>query len=64
MKYRELIKQIEANGWYFDRMGKGDDMIYRHAKRPGAIVVAGGGKLNRDVPTGTQNAILRQAGLK
>ena len=64
MKYRELIKLIEAKGWFFERMGKGDHMIYRHANRPGTIVVAGGGKLNRDVPTGTQNAILRQAGLK
>jgi predicted RNA binding protein YcfA (HicA-like mRNA interferase family) len=53
-----------ANGWRFDRMGKGDHMIFRHATRTGPVVVAGGGKLNRDVPTGTQNAILRQAGLK
>jgi predicted RNA binding protein YcfA (HicA-like mRNA interferase family) len=44
-------------------MGKGDHMIYRHPARPGSIVVAGGGKMNRDVPTGL-NAILRQAGLK
>ena len=29
-----------------------------------SIVVAGGGKLNREVPKGTENAILRQAGLK
>ena len=64
MKYRELITLIEANGWYFHRMGKGDHLIYRHLNRPGSIVVAGGGKLNRDVPTGTENAILRQAGLK
>jgi predicted RNA binding protein YcfA (HicA-like mRNA interferase family) len=39
-------------------------MIYRHPTRPGSIVVAHGGKLSREVPTGTQNAILRQAGLK
>jgi predicted RNA binding protein YcfA (HicA-like mRNA interferase family) len=45
-------------------MGKGGHMIYRHAGRAGPIVVASGGKLNRDVPKGTQNAILRQAGLK
>ena len=64
MKYRELIAQIEAAGWRFHRMGKGDHMIYRHPARPGSIVVAGGGKMNRDVPTGTLNAILRQAGLK
>ncbi len=64
MKYKELIKLLEANGWYFHRLGKGAHMIYRHPTRPGSIVVASGGKLNRDVPTGTENAILRQAGLK
>jgi predicted RNA binding protein YcfA (HicA-like mRNA interferase family) len=39
-------------------------MIYRHPNRPGAIVVAGGGKLNRDVPKGIENAIRRQAAFK
>jgi predicted RNA binding protein YcfA (HicA-like mRNA interferase family) len=62
--YRGLIKLLESNGWYFHRTGKGAHMIYRHQSRPGIIVVAHGGKLNREVPTGTQNAILRQAGLK
>jgi predicted RNA binding protein YcfA (HicA-like mRNA interferase family) len=64
VKYRELIKLIENNGWRFERMGKGGHMIYRHPTIARPIVVAGGGKSNRDVPTGTQNAILRQAGLK
>jgi predicted RNA binding protein YcfA (HicA-like mRNA interferase family) len=64
LKYRDLIKLLEDNGWRFDRMGRGDHMIYRHPSRPGPIVVAGGGKLNRDVPRGTENAIKRQAGLK
>ena len=63
-RYRDLVKLRETNGWYFHRMGKGDHMIYRHLSRPGAIVVAGGGKVNRDVPRGTENTILRQAGLK
>jgi len=62
--YRELIKLLEANGWRFHRAGKGAHMIYRHPTRSGAIVVAHGGKLGREIPTGTQNAILRQAGLK
>jgi predicted RNA binding protein YcfA (HicA-like mRNA interferase family) len=64
VKYRDVIKLLESNGWYFQRMGRGDHMIYRHPTRPGSIVVAGGGKLNRDIPTGTLNSILRQAGLK
>ena len=64
MTYRELIQQIESAGWRFHRMGKGGHMIYRHATRPGSVVVAAGDKMSRDVPTGTSNAILRQAGLK
>jgi predicted RNA binding protein YcfA (HicA-like mRNA interferase family) len=64
MKYKELIAKIGAAGWYFERMGKGGHMIFRHPARPRPIVVAGGGKLNRDVPPGTENAILRQAGMK
>jgi predicted RNA binding protein YcfA (HicA-like mRNA interferase family) len=39
-------------------------MIFRHRTRSGSIVVSGGGKLGRDVPTGTLDAVLRQAGLK
>jgi predicted RNA binding protein YcfA (HicA-like mRNA interferase family) len=64
MKYRDLVKQVEAAGWYFHRVGNGGHMIYRHVARPGSIVIAHGGKLNRDIPIGTYNAILRQAGLK
>jgi predicted RNA binding protein YcfA (HicA-like mRNA interferase family) len=64
VKYRDLVKQIEAAGWYFQRYGAGSHMLYKHPTRPGSIVVAGGGKLNREVPKGTENAILRQAGLK
>jgi predicted RNA binding protein YcfA (HicA-like mRNA interferase family) len=51
--YRELIKLLETSGWRFDRQGKGSHLIYRHPTRPGAVVIAHGGKLGRDVPTGT-----------
>jgi predicted RNA binding protein YcfA (HicA-like mRNA interferase family) len=50
VKYRELVRLLEANGWFFERTGKGDHMIYRRAARPRPIVVSGGGKLARDVP--------------
>ena len=63
MKYRELIRLLEQNGWYLERQSS-SHMVFRHRTKPGSIVVAGGGKLGRDVPTGTENAILRQAGLK
>jgi predicted RNA binding protein YcfA (HicA-like mRNA interferase family) len=64
MTYRDMIKLIESAGWTFYRTGKGAHMIYRHPSRPGSVVISHGGKLGREVPTGTQNAILRQAGLK
>jgi predicted RNA binding protein YcfA (HicA-like mRNA interferase family) len=63
MKYRDLIKLLEKHGWYLHRTGAGSHMIYRHGTKPGSIVVSYGGKLGRDVPAGTQQAILRQAGL-
>lgn len=62
--YRDLIKLLQSHGWYFHREGKGSHMIYRHPQRPGIIVIASGGKLGNEVPKGTENAILRQAGLK
>jgi predicted RNA binding protein YcfA (HicA-like mRNA interferase family) len=64
MKYGDLIEVLEASGWSFSRMGKGDHMVYRHPTRNGSIVAAGAGKLNRDVPKGTQQSILKQAGLR
>jgi predicted RNA binding protein YcfA (HicA-like mRNA interferase family) len=63
MKYRDLIKLLEANGWRFHRQN-GSHMLFRHPTQPRAVVVAGGGKLSRDVPAGTEQAILKQAGLK
>jgi predicted RNA binding protein YcfA (HicA-like mRNA interferase family) len=63
MKYRDLIKLIESAGWQLHH-SKGSHLIFRHSQRAGSIVIAGGGKISRDVPKGTEQAILRQAGLK
>jgi predicted RNA binding protein YcfA (HicA-like mRNA interferase family) len=63
MKYRDLLKLIENAGWRAHHQ-TGSHIVFRHPSRPGSIVVAGGGKASRDVPKGTENAILRQAGLK
>jgi predicted RNA binding protein YcfA (HicA-like mRNA interferase family) len=63
VKYRELVKLIENVGWRAHHQ-RGSHIVYRHPSRPGAVVVAGGGKTGREVPIGTQNAILKQAGLK
>ena len=63
MKYRQIIRTIEADGWHLDRT-VGSHMQYRHPTKPGAVTVAAGGKLSREVPPGTLNSIKKQAGLK
>ena len=42
----------------------GSHMIYLHPTKPGPVVVPAGGREGQDVPRGTLNSILRQAGLK
>jgi predicted RNA binding protein YcfA (HicA-like mRNA interferase family) len=61
MKVRKIIKQIEADGWFWVRT-KGDHRQYHHPSKPGTVTVAG--KLNEEIPKGTLNSILKQAGLK
>ncbi len=63
MKYRDLIKKIEADGWHVERT-VGSHMQFRHPEKPGTITVPAGGKLAKEVPLGTLNSILKQAGLK
>jgi predicted RNA binding protein YcfA (HicA-like mRNA interferase family) len=63
MKYRDLIKRLEADGWIWERT-VGSHMQYRHPTKPGTVTVPAGGKHGKDVPPGTLNSILKQAGLK
>ncbi|MBX3381145.1 MAG: type II toxin-antitoxin system HicA family toxin [Phycisphaeraceae bacterium] len=63
MKYRDVIALIEKDGWRLDRT-VGSHLQFRHATKPGTVTVSSGGKLARDVPIGTLNSILRQAGLR
>lgn len=62
MKVKELIRIIELDGWYFVRQ-KGSHMVYKHPSKIGNVIIANHG-LNKDVPNGTENSILKQAGLK
>jgi predicted RNA binding protein YcfA (HicA-like mRNA interferase family) len=63
MKYRDIIKLIEADGWYLERAA-GSHLQYRHPRKPGTVTIPGGGKWAKQVPPGTLNSILKQAGLK
>lgn len=61
MKVRELITLIEADGWFQVRM-KGSHRQFHHPIKTGTVTVSG--KPNVDIPPGTLNSALKQAGLK
>jgi predicted RNA binding protein YcfA (HicA-like mRNA interferase family) len=61
MKVRELIKIIEEDGWYQVRV-KGSHRQFHHPRKLGTVTIAG--KLSVDIPPGTLNSVLKQAGLK
>jgi len=61
MKVRDLIKNLEKDGWEQARM-KGSHRQFRHSLKKGTVTIAG--KPGADVPPGTLASILKQAGLK
>jgi predicted RNA binding protein YcfA (HicA-like mRNA interferase family) len=61
VKVRELIALIEADGWAQVRI-KGSHRQFRHPTKVGTVTVAG--KPSIDMPPGTLNSVLKQAGLK
>mgnify|MGYP001562821654 FL=1 len=61
MKVRDIIKVVEADGWYLVAQG-GSHRQYKHATKRGRVTIAG--HLNDDLGVGTLNSILRQAQLK
>ncbi len=61
MKVKALIALLEASGWLQVRQ-KGSHRQFHHPVKPGTVTVSG--KLSVDVPPGTLNNVLKQAGLK
>jgi len=61
VKVHEVIKMLEDDGWRLVRT-RGSHRQFHHSTKPGTVTVAG--KLSLDVPPGTLNSILKQAGLK
>lgn len=61
MKVREIIRFIERDGWFLVRT-KGDHRQFHHAVKKGTVTISG--KLGVDMPKGTFNSVLKQAGLK
>jgi predicted RNA binding protein YcfA (HicA-like mRNA interferase family) len=61
MKVREAIKLLHRDGWFLART-RGSHRQYHHPTKPGTVTIAGHPSV--DIPPGTMNSILKQAGLK
>lgn len=61
MKVRDIIKLIEADGWYLV-ITEGSHRQYKHLSKPGRVTIAG--HPSDDLSPGTLNSILKQAKLK
>jgi len=57
----ELIRRIEAGGWYRVRQ-VGSHAIYRHVLKPGQLIVPV--HASKEVPTGTAARLLKSAGVQ
>ncbi|HXY74160.1 MAG TPA: type II toxin-antitoxin system HicA family toxin [Dehalococcoidales bacterium] len=61
MKVRDIIRLIEADGW-FQVATRGSHRQYKHPHKSGRVTIAG--NPGHDVPPGTLNSIVKQARLK
>jgi predicted RNA binding protein YcfA (HicA-like mRNA interferase family) len=61
MKVREVLRLLKDDGWVIERT-RGSHRQLRHPTKPGTVTVSG--KPGIDIPPGTLNSILKQAGLK
>ncbi|NEO87378.1 MAG: type II toxin-antitoxin system HicA family toxin [Spirulina sp. SIO3F2] len=61
MKVKAVIKLLEQDGWYQVRV-RGSHRQFHHPTKSGTVTVAG--KPSLEMPPGTLNSVLKQAGLK
>lgn len=61
MKVRDIIKMIEADGWYIVAT-RGSHRQYKHPVKKGRVTIAG--NPNHELAPGTVNSIYKQAKLK
>ncbi|ASO70619.1 MULTISPECIES: type II toxin-antitoxin system HicA family toxin [Acinetobacter calcoaceticus/baumannii complex] len=59
MKSLDLIKMIEADGWYEVRVS-GSHHHFKHPTKKGLVTIS---HPKKDLPNGTVKSILKQAGL-
>lgn len=60
-KISEILRLLLEDGWFLVAQ-RGSHRQYKHESKPGRVTVPG--KPNDDLAPGTQNSILKQAGLK
>lgn len=61
MKVREVIKRLEADGWYEARR-RGSHRVLKHPEKSGIVVVPG--NFSDEVAIGTLKSIWKQAQLE
>jgi predicted RNA binding protein YcfA (HicA-like mRNA interferase family) len=61
LKVKDIIKLIEEDGWFLARI-RGSHRQFHHPVKSGTVTIAG--KESIDMPSGTLNNVLKQAGLK
>jgi predicted RNA binding protein YcfA (HicA-like mRNA interferase family) len=60
MDSRDLIAKLKADGWVLVKT-VGSHHQFKHPEKPGKVTVP---HPRRDLPKGTLNSVLKQAGLK
>lgn len=60
MDSSSLKRMLEKDGWFLDRV-KGSHHQFKHAEKAGVVTLP---HPRKDIPKGTANSILKQAGLK
>ena len=61
MKIRDIIKQVEADGWRLARQN-GSHRQYHHPAKSGTVTIAG--HPSQDLTPDMKRSILKQAGLR
>lgn len=59
MKVREIVKELEDDGWSLARQSASHRQ-YRHGSKPGTVTVPG--NMGAELAKGTVASIVRQAG--
>ena len=61
MKVAEILRLLQQDGWALVAQ-RGSHRQFKHSSKPGRVTVPG--KPSDDLAPGTQNSILKHAGLK